>query len=57
MKKQKLSGLVMFIIGFIILLVNAAGYIFNLNIKSPSLTVIGLVFVVIGMRIVKNGNK
>jgi len=54
MKNQKISGYIMAIIGFIMLIVNAAGYVFNLDIKSPALTIMGLVFVVIGMKIVRN---
>ena len=43
----------MAIIGFFMLVINAIGYIFNLNIKTPVLTIMGLVFVVIGMKIVR----
>ena len=40
----------MLLIGFVILLVNAIGYIFGSDIKHPALTVMGLVFVTIGMK-------
>lgn len=40
----------MAIIGFIMLLTNAMGYIFNLDIGHPALTVMGIVFVIIGMK-------
>ena len=53
MKKQKISGYIMAVIGFLMLVVNAIGYLFNLDIKHPALTVMGLVFVVIGMGIVR----
>jgi hypothetical protein len=53
MKNQKISGYIMAIIGFLMLVVNAVGYIFNLDIKNPALTVMGIVFVVIGMGMVR----
>jgi hypothetical protein len=37
-------------IGFVMLAVNAAGYIFDLEIKHPAFTILGLIFVAIGMR-------
>lgn len=37
-------------IGFILIVINAVGYIFNLNIKHPALTILGIVFVTIGMQ-------
>jgi len=43
----------MALIGFLMLVMNAAGYIFHLDIKHPALTVMGIVFVVIGMSMVK----
>jgi len=57
MKKQKVSGYVMAVIGFLMILINAAGYIFNLDIKSPSLTVMGLVFLVIGLSHVRKNES
>lgn len=47
----------MAVIGFIMVLVNAIGYILDLNVRTPSLTILGLVFVVIGMKIAKKSNK
>ena len=43
----------MAVIGFLMLLTNAIGYVFNLDVKHPALTVMGLVFVVIGMKLFK----
>jgi hypothetical protein len=41
------------VVGFIVLAINAIGYIFGLDIRHPALTVIGLVFVVLGMQIAR----
>lgn len=57
MKNKKISGYIMAIIGFIMLLINAIGYIFNLDIKHPALTVMGIVFVIVGMGIVKKSKQ
>ena len=43
-------------IGFALLLINAVGYIFNLDIKNPALVVLGIVFVVIGMNKIRKSN-
>jgi len=55
--KNKISGLIMTIIGFLIILTNAIGYVFNVGIKNPALVIMGLVFVVIGMKLSKNSSK
>jgi hypothetical protein len=57
MENQKVSGYIMAGIGFVMLLVNASGYLFHLDVKSPALTVMGLVFVVVGMKKAKQDNK
>jgi len=51
--KKNISGYIMAVIGFLMLLTNAIGYVFNLDVKHPALTVMGLVFVVIGMKLFK----
>lgn len=43
----------MAIVGFVLLAINAIAYIFNLDFGTPALTVLGLVFVVIGMGMVR----
>jgi hypothetical protein len=53
MNNKKISGYVMFGVGGVILLINAISYIFGLDFKHPALTVMGLVFVVVGMKIVR----
>jgi uncharacterized membrane protein len=50
-KQNKIRGFIFAIVGFLMLLVNAVGYVFNLDIKNPALTVIGLVFVTIGLKV------
>lgn len=44
----------MFACGFILILANAAGYVFHVWESSPALTVIGLVCVAVGAGISKN---
>jgi hypothetical protein len=51
---SKISGLIMTLVGFIIILINAISYIFNLDLMSPALVILGIIFVVIGM---KSSNK
>jgi hypothetical protein len=50
---KKTSGLIMAIIGLIMLVANAIGYIFDVGVKNPALTVMGLVFVTIGSGLAK----
>ena len=51
--KNNYQKYIMLVIGFVILLFNAIGYIFDFYIKNPALTVMGLVFVTIGMKIAR----
>ena len=53
MDKQKLSGYIMAILGFVILVINAASYLFDLDFKHPVLTVMGLVFVTVGGNMIR----
>ncbi len=50
---KKISGYIMACIGFIMLLLNALSYIFDWNLKSPVFTILGLIFVVIGLKIAR----
>jgi uncharacterized membrane protein len=50
MDKQKNSGYMMAGVGFVMLLANAFSYIFDWNMKSPAFTVLGLIFVLIGLK-------
>ncbi len=52
-KQDKIRGFIFIIVGFLMLLINAVGYIFSLDIKNPAFTVIGIVFVVIGSKITR----
>lgn len=51
--KKNIQKYTMPVIGLIILLANAIAYIFNLNFNRPSLTIMGLVFLVIGLRLAR----
>jgi urea transporter len=44
-------------VGFVMLAVNAVGYVFDTGVKSPALTVLGLVFVVIGLQIARKNKN
>ena len=58
-KKNKnaiISGYIMAIIGFLLILYNALNYIFGWNEGSTPLSVIGIVFVAVGMGIVKKSS-
>jgi hypothetical protein len=53
MDTRQVSGYVMAGIGFTMLLVNALAYLLGWDSATPAFTVIGLVFVVIGLKTVK----
>jgi hypothetical protein len=53
MPKQKISGYIMAGTGLIIILINAVSYIFGLDFKHPALTIMGLVFAVIGGKMIR----
>ena len=50
MENNRISGYIMMITGFGMILINALSYIFHWDLKSPAFTVLGLVLVVIGMK-------
>lgn len=50
---KKIHGYIMAIVGFIMLLINAIGYIFHFDFKAPVITILGLIFVVVGMTITR----
>ncbi len=56
-KKLKVLGFLAVVIGFSMLLLNAISYIFNWEIKHPAFTIIGLVYVFIGLRTVRRTDK
>lgn len=53
MNNQKIMGYVLIAVGFAMIISNAIGYIFDYGIKSPAFTVLGLVFMLIGLKRVK----
>jgi len=53
MKNQQLSGYSMAGIGFAMLLINAFSYIFNWDVKSPAFSILGLIFVGIGLNVAR----
>jgi len=50
MNNNKASGYIMAGIGFAMLLANAFSYIFDYGISSPAFTILGIVFVVGGLK-------
>ena len=47
----------MAVIGFILILINAIGYLFYLNFKNQILIILGIVFLIIGMKISKTKRR
>lgn len=54
---KEISGRIMAAIGFLMLLANAYGYLFDKGIKAPALVVLGLVFVVIGGKLIRQNRS
>lgn len=57
MEKQKVAGYIMAIIGLIMILINAAGYIFQIDISSPATSALGIVFVAVGTMNIRKYSK
>jgi membrane protein implicated in regulation of membrane protease activity len=53
MDDREISGLIMAVAGFIMILINALSYLLGWTWKSPAFTVLGLVLVVIGAKTAK----
>ena len=53
MDEQEISGFIMAIVGFVMILINALSYILGWNLKSPAFTILGLVLIVIGAKTAK----
>jgi hypothetical protein len=53
MEKRQLPGYIMAGVGFAMLLINAFSYIFNWDLKSPVSSIIGIIFVGIGLNIAR----
>ena len=56
-KKIKTHGYIMTIVGFIMIVINALHYLLNWNANFTPLGIIGLVFVAIGIKQVKENKK
>jgi hypothetical protein len=50
MERQQLSGYIMAGVGFIMILINALGYLLGWDLKFPVFTILGLVLIVTGVR-------
>jgi len=50
---KNISGYIMAIVGFVMLVITAIAYLFHLDFKAPVLSIMGIVFVVIGTGIVR----
>jgi hypothetical protein len=50
MDKRQIRGYVMAVVGFAMLLFNALGYIMDWDTKSAAFIILGLVFVLIGLK-------
>jgi hypothetical protein len=56
MEERRLSGYIMAITGFIMILINALSYLFHGDFRSPAFTVLGLVLIVIGTATIKKSS-
>jgi len=50
MDEQEITGYIMAIVGFVMILINALSYILGWNLKSPAFTILGLVLIVVGAK-------
>lgn len=57
MKHKIFLGYSLAVVGFILILINAVGYIFNLEFKSSVLVILGIVFLALGTNIIKKNSK
>jgi membrane protein implicated in regulation of membrane protease activity len=53
MDDQEISGLIMAVVGFLMILLNALSYLLGWTWKSPAFTILGLVLIVIGAKTAK----
>jgi hypothetical protein len=53
MDEREISGLIMAIVGFVMILINALSYLLGWTWKSPAFTILGLVLIVIGAKTAK----
>jgi membrane protein implicated in regulation of membrane protease activity len=50
MDEQEISGYIMAVVGFVMILINSLSYLFGWTWKSPAFTILGLVLIVIGAK-------
>ena len=50
MDERQVSGYIMVVVGFVMILINALSYLLGWNLKSPAFTILGLVLIVIGAK-------
>jgi hypothetical protein len=50
MDEREISGLIMAVVGFVMILMNALSYLLGWSWKSPAFTILGLVLIVIGAK-------
>jgi membrane protein implicated in regulation of membrane protease activity len=50
MNEREISGYIMAVVGFVMILINALSYLFGWTWKSPAFTILGLVLIVIGAK-------
>jgi len=50
MDERQVSGYIMAVVGFVMILINALSYLLGWNLKSPAFTILGLVLIVIGAK-------
>jgi membrane protein implicated in regulation of membrane protease activity len=50
MDEREISGYIMAVVGFVMILINALSYLFGWTWKSPAFTILGLVLIVIGAK-------
>jgi membrane protein implicated in regulation of membrane protease activity len=53
MDEQEISGYIMAIVGFVMILINALSYLISWSWKSPAFTILGLVLIVVGAKTAK----
>lgn len=54
MNKESLRGYIVFGWGFFLILINGLGYILRFGLNSPALSIMGLIFVILGLTLRKN---
>jgi len=50
MDEREISGYIMAIVGFVMIMINAFSYLLGWTWKSPAFTILGLVLIVVGAK-------